>query len=182
MPMRHLANERADTDALESALDLVHLTDRLAHAAGPAERFAALDATLLAAAEAGPVVRTETVWAWQQLHRTGGQVSVSDLAAEVGWSRRHLIRCFGEEIGLPPKPVARLLRFSRAVELLDAMAAPGSGPLATISDVAAGTGYADHSHLVREFQRLGGCSPSAYLNDRGGAGLGTIVADTTIYG
>lgn len=179
VPMRHLTNERIDTAALDVAVDLVELTDRLAHAATRVERFAVVDEVLLAAAATGPVVRPETAWAWRQLQRTGGLVSVNELADEIGWSRRHLIRRFGEEIGLSPKPVARLLRFSRAVDLFGMLAQPGpvpdGGPRPfTISDVAATTGYADHSHLVREFRRLAGCSPSAYLADLTAAGHGAI--------
>ena len=49
-----------------------------------------------------------------------------------------------------------MLRFNRAARLLLAE------PATSITDIAATSGYADHSHLVRDFQSLGGCSPSQY--------------------
>ncbi|WP_051343014.1 helix-turn-helix domain-containing protein [Pseudonocardia spinosispora] len=70
-------------------------------------------------------------------------------------------------MGLTPKSTGQLLRFGRALTLLTGpgllmpeTAAPS--PM-SISEVAAETGYADHSHLVREFRRLTGLPPSALV-------------------
>ncbi|SHF30785.1 hypothetical protein [Streptoalloteichus hindustanus] len=36
-----------------------------------------------------------------------------ELAREIGWRRRHFAARFHEHVGLPPKALARLLRFRR---------------------------------------------------------------------
>jgi AraC-like DNA-binding protein len=136
------------------------LTDRLASAPDWATRFALLDRVLLERASAGPSPDPAVVWAWQQLERSHGQVPVGVLADEIGWSRRHFGSRFRAQIGLAPKPTARVLRFCRAVDLLEA------GPARSLADVAAASGYADHSHLVREFRALAGCTPSRFVEDR----------------
>jgi AraC-like DNA-binding protein len=142
------------------------LTDRLASAPGWGARFALLDRVLLDRAAEGPEPDPAVVWAWGQLERSHGQVPVSVLAEEIGWSRRHFGTRFRAQVGLAPKPTGRVLRFRRAVDLLRA------GPIRSIADLAAACGYADHSHLVREFHALGGCTPSqlvgAQLPDGGG--------------
>lgn len=135
------------------------LTDRLASAPDWASRFALLDRVLLARVAAGPDPDPAVVWAWQQLERSNGQVPVNVLAEEIGWSRRHFGTRFRTQVGLAPKPTSRVLRFRRAVEVLRA------GPVRSIGDVAAACGYADHSHLVREFQALAGCTPSRLVGD-----------------
>jgi transcriptional regulator GlxA family with amidase domain len=105
-------------------------------------------------------------WAWQRLVRSDGRVAVQELAEDTGWSRRHLLTRFRAQVGLAPKPAARVLRFQRASRLLvptavhDGHPAP---PIPSITDVAAACGYADHAHLVREFHALAGCTPSEYL-------------------
>jgi transcriptional regulator GlxA family with amidase domain len=87
---------------------------------------------------------------------------VGELAEAVGWSRRRLLTRFTAQVGLGPKAAARVLRFRHAAGLLTA---PGAR---TIAEVAAAAGYADHSHLVREFRALAGCPPSGFTPDTAG--------------
>ena len=166
-PPHELANECVDLDLVLGRFG-AELTERLATAPGWPERFDLLDEVLIARAADGPDPDPAVVWAWRQLRRSHGQVAVGVLADEVGWSRRHFTVRFREQVGLPPKPAARVLRFRRAAGLLAAH------PDRSITDVAAACGYADHSHLVREFRRLAGCTPSAYVRALlpGGAGVG----------
>jgi AraC-like DNA-binding protein len=137
-----------------------HLAERLDGAAGWEERFAILDAVLLARAASAEPVRPDVAWAWRRLVRSRGSIAVAALAAELGCSRRHLAARFGEEVGLPPKAYARLLRFQRATEALL------SGGEPRLAEVAAACGYADQSHLNRDFRAFAGTTPSALLADR----------------
>jgi AraC-like DNA-binding protein len=57
-------------------------------------------------------------------------------------------------VGLTPKPFARIRRFR---EGLSELLSPNPR---TWSRVAAELGYADHSHLVREFVQLAGRPPA----------------------
>ena len=50
-----------------------------------------------------------------RLRASGGSVRVETLAAELGCSRRYLVAGFREQVGVPPKMLARILRFHRAV-------------------------------------------------------------------
>jgi AraC-like DNA-binding protein len=150
-PMSELANQVVELGEVRGrAVD--ELTDRLAGAPGWPERFALVDATLARWLGDAPEPDRAVAWAWQQLRRSHGTASIAALAVEIGWSRRHFAARFREQVGLPPKAAARILRFRHAVTLLDRAA--------TIADVAATAGYADHSHLVREFRALAGCTPS----------------------
>ncbi len=134
------------------------LAERLAAAAGWAERFAVLDRVLCGALREGAGAAPEVGHAWRRLLAESGTASVTALADEVGWSRRHLADRFRREIGLPPKVAARVLRFERArAELLR----PGGVP--RLADVAASCGYADQAHLSREWRELAGCTPSEWL-------------------
>jgi AraC-like DNA-binding protein len=136
------------------------IQERLRAAPTWPERFAALDRLLrarMAADRPGP--RPEVARAWRVLLATGGQATVPDLAAETGWSERHLRSQFRAEIGLTPKAAARVIRFDRARRRLQARA-PGPARLA---DLAADCGYYDQAHLDREFRALAGCPPTRWL-------------------
>jgi AraC-like DNA-binding protein len=152
IPMSELANTALGLDAL----GLPDLADRLAEQPDWPARFGLLEQVVGRRIQAGPAVDREVSWAWRRMARSHGAVPIGALAAEVGWSRRHLAARFRRQVGLTPKAAAQVFRFRRALGLLD-----GSR---TIGTVAAETGYADHSHLVREFRRLTGSAPSALLD------------------
>jgi AraC-like DNA-binding protein len=172
------AGELAELDVPAEAVlggACAEFRDRALTAASWSERFAILDEILLrvgagrgADPGAGPGagVAPEVSFAWRRLLRAGGAVRVSDLAAETGWSGRHLTGRFRTEIGLTPKAAARVIRFSRARHLLirQATASAEAGDIGyRLADLAVACGYFDQAHLAREFRSLAGCPPSQWL-------------------
>jgi AraC-like DNA-binding protein len=133
------------------------LHERVALAAGWAERFRIVDALLTRRLAPGPAPAPEVAFAWQRLCATGGAVSAAELAGATGWSGRYLARRFGIEIGLSPKVAARVARFDRARRLLQR--ASGGYPLAAL---AVACGYYDQAHLTREFTALAGLPPARW--------------------
>jgi len=149
-PMDTVAHRTVDlSDLLGPSLEL--LRERLLETDSWSARFALLDAILLARM-GSMAVTDEVAWAWEQLRRSHGTVRVGALTSQLGWTRRRLGAAFREEVGLTPKPFARLLRFEEARRRL------GLGEPAIA--VAASTGYSDQAHMVREFSALAGVTPA----------------------
>jgi AraC-like DNA-binding protein len=121
------------------------------------ERFAALDDFLLHRIGVGPAAAPEVSWAWRRLVRSAGAVPIGSLARDVGWSHKHLIRKFRQQVGLTPKTAARLLRFEHVWRGL------GDGAPAHWDRIAADGGYADQSHLIRDFREFTGGTPADFL-------------------
>jgi len=82
--------------------------------------------------------------------------TVEQLAAGTGQSVRGLQRLFAEHVGLSPKKVIRRYR------LLEAAEAAAQGEPVVWAEVAARLGFADQSHLTREFGAAFGESPARY--------------------
>jgi len=170
MPAAVLAHRLVPLDDLLGALG-IELVDRLRAATTWAARFTVLDEVLLRAVgrSAGGDrvgrVRPEVPEAWRRLVAARGRVRVGAVAAELGWSRRHLTERFRGELGLSPKTFARVLRFEHAHEL-----ATVRDPLPWV-DVATISGYADQAHLVRDWSEFTGRSPTVWR--RGEVLLGT---------
>lgn len=140
-----------------AAADVV---DQLHEASTWAERFAVVDRALMGSLEDDvPPVPAEVREAWRLILTGRGRVPVSAVAAQVGWSRRHLSERFREATGLTPKQLARVARFEAARSLLT-----GPAPL-PLARTAALTGYADQSHLDREWRALTGCSPTTWMRE-----------------
>jgi AraC-like DNA-binding protein len=168
------AGQLADLDVhAEAVLGGVcaELRDRVRSVTSWRERFAILDEILLRQLVTGSAhgtraaVAPEVLWAWRQLLRAGGAVRVADLAAETGWSSRHLASRFRAEIGLTPKAAARVIRFDRAKQTLIARVGTGAYQDSgyQLADLAADAGYFDQAHLAREFRALAGVPPSQWL-------------------
>jgi AraC-like DNA-binding protein/quercetin dioxygenase-like cupin family protein len=80
--------------------------------------------------------------------------SIAALARKLGCSRDGFTRRFRKEIGMPPHAYRSIIRLNQARALLRA----GE----SIAMVAAETGFADQSHLGRQFRRVFGVTPRAY--------------------
>jgi AraC-like DNA-binding protein len=163
MPAAELAS--IDVEGCEVLGPLAEqICERITAAKDWPARFAVLDGLLtprLAGSPADLRTSDEVSHAWGQLVASGGHRTVSGLAAETGWSDRHLRSKFCGETGLTPKAAARVIRFDRARRLLQRRAAAGSPTL--LADLAADCGYYDQAHLAREFRDLAGLPPSTWL-------------------
>jgi len=83
-------------------------------------------------------------------------MSIADLQYEVALSAPRFIQVFRDEVGFTPKLFSRLQRFHR---VLDTIAA--SSHINWV-DLALRTGYYDQSHLINEFRKFAGISPTEY--------------------
>jgi len=85
-----------------------------------------------------------------------GSIDLETLAAEVGLPKFRLLRRFRREVGLTPHDFLASLRVSNARRLL-AAGIP-------IAEAAHASGFADQSHLHRNFRARLGLTPGAYRN------------------
>jgi AraC-like DNA-binding protein len=154
VPAPELAGRVVDADALLGS----ELGERLADAPGWPARFALLDAVLGARLDRRPP--GDIVRAWHRLAATHGGLSIAGLADELGWSRRHFGLRFREHVGLAPKPAARVLRFRRALALLE------HDDGARLAEIAQACGYYDQAHLNRDFRAFAGSAPGDHLGRR----------------
>lgn len=155
VPMDSLARR---TVTLVDVLSVEPLVAQLAEA-DDAKRFELLDEFFSQRLKQAKAPSTGVAWAWKRLQETHGQVPIGRLAEELGWSRKRIVARFREEVGLPPKTVARLLRFERALALADRAQRPDW------ARIAADCGYYDQSHLIRDFRAVTGRTPETFFQD-----------------
>lgn len=120
------------------------------------ERFRAIDRCLLGRLDTAPPVATEVEYAWRQLVASSGMTAIREICTEIGWSHKHLITRFRQQVGITPKHAARLIRFERVLGRVADLARPDWGALAVEC------GYADQPHLIRDFREFAGTTPTAF--------------------
>jgi AraC-like DNA-binding protein len=154
-PMHELTERMVQLDDLEDRT-IAGLRERLGAERSWRRRFALAEAAMLPRLAPGGGPSGPVAWAYRRIVETGGAARIGTIAERLEWSRKHLAARFHDEVGLPPKTIARIARFNRA----EAMAVAGDGD--GWADIAAACGYADQAHLVREFTALAGATPGAW--------------------
>jgi AraC-like DNA-binding protein len=155
--LMHLVSKRTTelTDLLGSEAD--RLVEQLVEAPDWHNRFVTLDNFLLSRIRRSEKPTREIDWAWRQLDLSRGSIRVQQICEQLGWTRKRLVKAFRDEIGIPPKVLARVLRFRRALAEL------GSRKGIDVSQVAVGCGYSDQAHMIRDFKDFSGLTPVELL-------------------
>lgn len=138
------------------------LWEAVAGATGRPAQARAAQSWLLRRLAAAPAPDRPIEAAVGALRAARGSLAVAQLAAMTGLGPRQLERRFRARVGLPPKALARVLRFQAVLE------AAGRGGGAWVA-LALDHGYFDQPHLLRDFRQLAGDSPARLL-----AGLGEL--------
>ncbi|GAA2319367.1 hypothetical protein GCM10009853_091840 [Glycomyces scopariae] len=99
-------------------------------------------------------------YAARHLEAVHGAVPIAALADAVGVSGKHLIDQFRSHVGVTPKRVARIYRFSRLILSVDARRPVDWSALAHRA------GYFDQAHFGKEFKAFTGRTPSDFLDLR----------------
>src|SRR5262249_30490020 len=132
VPGAEVGNRLVDLEDVLGAFG-AELTERLNEAADAKTRHEIAQRLLAARVSEDHRTAPEVASAVARLKPTHGAARVESLAAEVGWSRRHLTARFHEAVGLPPKALARVIRVEHATRRMRA-----GDPL---GDVAYAAGY-----------------------------------------
>ncbi|MGE0279173.1 MAG: helix-turn-helix domain-containing protein [Rhizobiaceae bacterium] len=154
-PMNDLANCMVPLDDLSDP-EIDEIAMRLAELNSWDARLDLVERFVAARLARADAIDPAITWAVSALMRSGGQIRIGTIADKLEWSRRRLVERFREELGLPPKAIARIVRFNAARSMAESVSEPDW------ADIAAACGYADQPHLVREFAELAGASPTAW--------------------
>lgn len=133
------------------------LLARLAVSADFEQAVAAYEAGLRALGPRGARIDPAAERAAAVILEARGDVAIPEVAEAVGLGPRQLERRFRAAVGLTPKQFARVRRLRATAKLLVA-----GGP-ASWAGRAAEMGFADQSHMTREFGSATGRSPGRFV-------------------
>jgi AraC-like DNA-binding protein len=156
VPQHEFVGRTVDVAVASSAL--AHVARRIRESTASLPDAARLVERLLAPVERHDAGDCRVTSAVDAIIRSGGRVAIEGAAAEIGVSRRQLERLFLRDVGLPPKQLARIARFQRAIRILGHEAGPARG-----IRTAHASGYADQAHFIRDFREFAGCAPTEHL-------------------
>jgi transcriptional regulator GlxA family with amidase domain len=89
----------------------------------------------------------------RRIEAHSGNLSVAQLARDLGISSRQLTRRFQNTVGLSPKEFARVSRFLNVLRCLS------EDHKRSLTETALVCGYFDQAHLNHEFREMAGMAP-----------------------
>src|SRR5690606_12970000 len=135
----------------------VELEEKLFFATGETQRQAnLLDQFFLSRLAVLPEYARVMSWL-KAIEGQRGMMSILELSRLSGLSVRSVDRLFQQVIGLPPKFVARTVRFRHALHHLMAQ------PATRWDEIVAALDYFDQAHFIRDVKALAGVDPKTYL-------------------
>jgi AraC-like DNA-binding protein len=150
IPTHLIAERGCDAPALMGN-GIASLYEKLGNVRTFAERVGLLDAFLLPRCSAWkPDAFSQALGLFA---RDGHATTIAELASATGISVRQLERKALDYAGMTPQMAMRVARFQRALHL------HSTRPM-TWTDVAYAAGYYDQMHMVRDFRRFAGMTPT----------------------
>jgi AraC-like DNA-binding protein len=107
----------------------------------------------------GQPVDPAAAFVWSAIQRSRGALRIDRLTDDLGWSRKRLAAHARDAFGLTLKRLARIARFHHAIDLANSTDRPDW------AGIAVDCGYADQSHLVRDFTTFAGAAPERWRNN-----------------
>ena len=80
---------------------------------------------------------------------------LAQLTEEVGYSKKHFINKFKQDVGVSPKEYLRIMRFQKAVNEIEHRTLDWT-------EIALDCGYYDQAHFINDFRSFSGFTPVEY--------------------
>jgi len=159
LPAGELHNEYVALETLWGR-DAKDLRERLLEAPTADAKFGVLEQYLWKRV-AKPLERHPAVgFALREFQGAAGARTVADVSGQIGFSARHFIQVFADEVGMTPKLFCRVQRFQETVRRI------GMGQRVGWAGMALDCGYFDQAHFIHDFRAFSGLNPSAYAAQR----------------
>jgi AraC-like DNA-binding protein len=92
--------------------------------------------------------------------RSDIKINISDLSSAINMSKRNFERRFLEYVGLTPVFYNRIVRFQKALHLMNKNDKP------SFTELAYSAGYFDQSHFIRDFKQFYGQAPKEFSHNQ----------------
>lgn len=137
------------------------LQEKLAVEPAHFQKFKILEQFLLSIACRELAANPYIEYAAKILQTASEDYSIQKLVQKTGFSHKHFIRIFDQQIGIKPKMLSRIYKFQKAIQLLE------NRQSIKWTDLSYECGYYDQAHFIKEFQAFSGINPSSYFDQRG---------------
>lgn len=158
-PVSEISDHVLDADLIWGR-NFAHVRERMLETRDIDRRFEIMESFLLEHFGSHLTVDECVAFAVGEMWRNPGSVNIARMNAKIGYSQKHFISMFKKRVGLTPKAYLKIMRFQKAVSMIDNL------PPASIdwSEVAYDCGFYDQSHFINDFRVFSGFTPEDYVS------------------
>jgi AraC-like DNA-binding protein len=96
-------------------------------------------------------------YAVSNIIRAPSRQRLHQLSEKIGYSQKHFINLFTQQVGVSPKQYLKIMRFQNVVNTIE------NRPWTHWSNIALENGYYDQAHFIHDFKRFSGFTPNEYI-------------------
>jgi AraC-like DNA-binding protein len=158
-PMAEIADRIVEADLVFGA-SMFHLREQLLDAPSVSWMFHLVESFLLAQAgerlyESIPTRCVDFVL--HSIIHNPASGFLRESSDQIGYSQKHFIQLFKEQVGVKPKQYLKIMRFQKAISTIE------RSESIRWSDIALESGYYDQAHLIHDFKLFSGFTPKHYV-------------------
>ncbi|RHU27301.1 AraC family transcriptional regulator [Parabacteroides sp. TM07-1AC] len=157
VPLGEFTDMRIDASELDMLFDN-SFAEMLCERESLQERIQIIERFLLSRLSAIIPIDRQMLQATDLIIRSNGMLPIRQLTDKLYLGQRHFERKFKHVTGYTPKEFSRIIKFRNATRVLRGIKDTD------MQQLAIDCGYYDQSHFIKEFRRLSGSNPSAFMS------------------
>lgn len=155
MPLNELTDSVVDGD-LVLTNEIMELREMILEADLITQKFSTVENFLFKKFHNKLILNPFIEFAVNKIIEFPNQMSIEQISNKVGYSQKHLIKLFKDNVGITPKGFLKIIRFQKAInEIAVTKKADWTG-------IALESGYYDQAHFINDFKSFSGFTPKEY--------------------
>lgn len=156
VPMNEMSDRVVDADLLWGR-DFGHLREHLHEIRDVDQKFAAVERFLLKNFQRHFKLNPAVDYALREILGSPDQLNLGRVSNKIGYSQKHFISMFKQQVGITPKAYLKIIRFQKAIGEIEQRREVDWTALAQDS------GFYDQAHFIHDFKFFSGFTPEEYL-------------------
>ena len=163
-PMNELTNTVATTDLIFGR-KFHDVRERLLSATSTERMFQLVESFLIK--QAGTALQEDPpargiAYAVSGMIKNPTAQRLDQLSDEIGYSQKHFIHLFTQQVGVSPKQYLKIMRFQKVISAIE------NRESIRWSKIALESGYYDQAHFIHDFRLFSGFTPNEYMKRKAG--------------
>jgi AraC-like DNA-binding protein len=157
LPMNEMSDRVVDADLLWGN-DFAFLREHLLGIKEIALKFLAAENFLLKHFQKRFALNPAVEYALAEIIRGPDQISLARVSGKIGYSQKHFIGMFKQQVGVTPKAYLKIMRFQKAINEIE------QRKQVNWADISQDCGFYDQAHFINDFKFFSGFTPEEYVH------------------